>query len=296
MLNWFFIIFAAFLILKPLVYNPIISRFDLEKARKLILAYGQNPASYLALENDKKYFFGSSVEGVAAFTVVDNVAVCCGDIICDQKDSLLFISEFMSFCRRNGWDITLINVTDKFLPLYKEAGFGFVKYGEDAMFELANYNLQGGKVAKVRAAINHASNIGITVREYKPNEKKDFKLEHEINEVSNLWLASKKGPELAFMLGNVNLSNPMDRRYFIAADSNDKLMGFVIFYPFNSGEGYMADVTRRLPDAPQGVLEKNHLLGIYADEERRGQVGQHGAFPSCKCQGGGRVGICRDCL
>ncbi len=34
------------------------------------------------------------------------------------------------------------------------------------------------------------------------------------------------------------------------------MLGFVVFIPFEGGSGYLADVTRRIPGAPQGVIEK----------------------------------------
>ncbi len=256
LLNWFFIISAVLFLLKPLVYNPIISRLDHERVRKLVLAFGQNPASYLALENDKKYYFGVSCEGVVAFSVVSNVAVCCGDLICGDGDAILLLSEFMTFCRQNAWDIVMLNVTDRFLNLYKKAGFACVKYGEDALFELGKYSLAGGRAAKVRAAINHATKEGIEVEEYCPLDSRDTKIEQEIEQISRLWLASKKNPEMAFMLGGIGLNNPMDRRYFIARQSGGRILGFVVFLPYDCARGYIAEVTRRRPDAPQGVLEK----------------------------------------
>ncbi|SHI00945.1 DUF2156 domain-containing protein [Clostridium grantii] len=255
-LNWVFIISALLLVLKPIVYNPIISSKDRKKVLELVNNYGQNPMSYLAIEKDKKYFFGNLSEGVIAYGLVKDVMVCCGDMICAEEEAPLFIKEFMSFCKRNKYSVIFINVTDKFLSLYNDLGFQSVKYGEDATFKLSEYNLAGGKIAKVRAAINHANKAGILVSEYKPLEHKDMKIENEINEVSNEWLKSKKSGELSFMLGGVGLEEPLGRRYFFAKDANDKILGFVVFVPYDANKGYLADITRRRNDAPQGVLEK----------------------------------------
>lgn len=75
-INSVFLIFALILILKPLVYEPIISNHDKEKVRKLLNTYGQNPISYVDIENDKKYFFGSESQGFIAYITVEGVAVC----------------------------------------------------------------------------------------------------------------------------------------------------------------------------------------------------------------------------
>lgn len=254
--NWGFVVFSLFYILKPVVYDPIIKTKDREKVARLVSIYGENPMSYLAMESDKKYFFGKSVDGVIAFSVVNDVATVCGDMICSDESGGIFLSEFMEFCRENHYSILFLNTTDRFMGIYKLMGFGSTKYGEDACFLLSEYNLAGGSVAKVRAAINHANKNGITVSEYKPNLNRDKEIEKEIQEVSDEWLQQKKGGELSFMMGSIGFDNPMDRRYFVARNANGKMLGFVVFNPYDSKKAYLAEVTRRRKDAPQGVMEK----------------------------------------
>lgn len=255
-INWICIIFSFMLILKPLVIKRSWTKNDKEKIRRLVLSYGQNPMSYLALEDDKKYFFGIKVEGVAPYTIASNVFVCCGDMICKKEDSETFLKEIMEFCNQNNYSIMFLNVTDYLLDIYAKAGFGVVKYGEDACFKLDEYKLAGGKIAKVRAAINRANKDGLTVREYKPTEKYDSELEKELKEISDEWLEGKNMSEMHFMLGGLGLDNPMDRRYFYAKDVNDKSVGFVVFTPFLQKNAYLADVTRYRKGAPVGTLEK----------------------------------------
>lgn len=255
-MNWICIFASLLLLMKPLVYDYIHDKQDKVKARKIVLEHGQNPMSYLSLENDKRYFFSKNVDGVCSYTIVGKVLVGCGDIICHKNDGFDFLTELLTFARQNGWDILLLNITDCFLDLYKTAQFGVVKYGEDACFELSEYNLAGGKVAKVRAAINHANKAGIIVQEYQPLKQRSPEIEKEIQEISEAWLKSKTMSEMTFMLGGAGLDNPLDRRYFYARDELGEMLGFVVFLPYLSGKGYLADVTRRKSNAPQGVLEK----------------------------------------
>ena len=253
LLNWTSMAAALFFVLKPLVYQPIHDNLSREKARKLLLEYGINPISYLAVEKDKRYFFGSIVEGMIAYTVAGSVAVCAGDPVCRSKDTALLVSEFLQFCRQNHHDICFMQVTPDILPYLYDLGFGSVKYGEEAMINLASYEISGGKGAKLRNAIHHAANLGIRVEEYRPLESRDRGIEEQIQTVSQNWLSFKKSGELAFMLGTVSLDSPMDRRYFLALSPNGQVLGFVVFVPFVGG--YMADVTRRKNDAPIGIME-----------------------------------------
>ena len=255
-INWSGIIAAFFLILKPLIYQPIVTALDKEKVEKLLREYGDNPNSYIFIEDDKKYYFGKNIEGVIAYVATAGVAVCAGDPVCSDENMPFLITEFMTFCKQNDLDICFCQTLEKHIPLYTQLGFGNTKYGEEAMFELQTYNLAGGKAAKIRNAINHASALGVTVSEYKPLEKRDKLIEQQMNDVSKEWLENKKSSELSFMIGTISLDNPMDRRYFIAFDNENKLLGFIVFSPFVGGKGYLADISRRKINAPIGTMEK----------------------------------------
>lgn len=274
--HWACILTALFYVLKPVIYQPIIHKRDRKKVYELVRDYGQNPMSYLALEDDKKYFFGKSVAGVIAFAVVNDVAVVCGDMICSDEAAPVFLAEFSEFCRENRYAILFLNVTDKYADLYRLMDFQTTKYGEDACFLLSEYNLAGGRVAKVRAAINHANRVGITVEEYRPALTRDEKIEREMQEISDLWLKSKKCGELSFMLGGMGLENPLERRFFVARDANQMILGFVVFVPYENQKAYLADVTRRRIDAPQGVIEKliyDGFMALKADGVLWGNMG-----------------------
>ncbi|WFD09374.1 bifunctional lysylphosphatidylglycerol flippase/synthetase MprF [Tepidibacter hydrothermalis] len=236
--------------------QEIVSSEDRAKVRGYLKKYGYNSISYLALEKDKKYFFSENIEGAVAYVISSGVAVCSGDPICNENDAVHLLSEFMSYCKEKELRICFCQISGRFINEFTKLGFGFIKYGEEAMFDLETYTTSGKKAAKIRQAINKANRLGIEVFEYKPLENKDINIEKEILEVSNEWLSIKKSGELSFMLGSISLDKPMDRRYFIAVDSDKKMLGFVVFVPFSGGKGYYADVTRRRIDAPIGVMEK----------------------------------------
>ena len=62
---------------------------------------------------------------------------------------------------------------------------------------------------------------------------------------------------LALKALSLALENPLGRRYFYSRDASGKMLAFVIFVPYAEGEesGYMADVTRRRVQVPNGSME-----------------------------------------
>jgi len=241
--------------------------------------YGQNPTSYLVLENDKTLFFGKDVNGVIAYGIIGGVVVVLGDPVCAAEDFACLLSEFKAFCLEYSYQCVFMGTTETFLDVYTMLGYGHVKCGEEARFELNDYQLAGGKMAKLRAMINHANKAGLTTFEYKPNEQRDAALEKDIDSVSEQWMQGKKGSELGFSMGGVGLAEPMGKRYFYAKDEQGRVVAFNVFMPFAGMNGYMADVTRRVPDAPGGVTEKLIYDGFMIFKDEGAKWGSMGLAP-----------------
>lgn len=220
-----------------------------------VVQYGQNPISYLTLEDDKEIFYGEKVEGLCGYKIVNDVFVICGDMICRKEDGEIFLQEILEYAKRENLDIVFLNVTDFFAEEYKNNGLKSIKCGEDACFLLEEYNLKGKKAAKARASINHANKAGVEVFEYKPLVKKDEKIEEEMKEITEGWLKGKGGILLEFSVGSLSLEKPGSRRYFYAL-GKDGMEGFVVFTPYDNKKGYLADITRRKAEGVYGVVEK----------------------------------------
>jgi len=255
--------------------NTSLSAGKKSLARELVLKYGQNSSSYLALEDDKILFFGKNIDGIVAYGVVGNVVTVCGDPICAPDDFVQFLAEFKAFCTECSYECIFLGTSEVFLKEYEMLGYSHVKAGEEARFKLDEYQLAGGKMAKMRALINHA-NKEVTTREYKPTVEKNEEIEKGINNVSEEWLEGKKSGQLGFSVGGTGLGDPMDRRYFYAVDAEEKIVGFNVFLPYDNKNGYLADVTRRIPHAPGGVTEKLIYDGFMVFKEEGAQWGNMG--------------------
>lgn len=254
--SWSCIIVGLILLLTPYISKRTQNKGGMEKARQLVKKYGQNCNSYLVLEKDKSLFWGKSVEGVIAYGVVKDTLVVLGDPVCAPEDFLGFLAEIKNFCEKNAYSLLFLNTTGMYLEQYKKLGLGATKCGVEPRFYLPEYSLAGGKAAKVRLNINHATKAGISIKEYDPRKSRNTALEKAITEVSQEWFAMKKSGELVFTMGAIGFDNPMDRRYFYAVNPENEVEGFIVFVPFHGMSGYMADVTRHRKNATRGVMEK----------------------------------------
>jgi len=258
-----------------------IHAIKITRARDLVLKYGQNSVSYLTLEDDKRLFFGVNVEGVIAYGRVGHVITVCGDPICAPEDFYLLLNEFSIFCESHYYQCVFLNTTAAFIKEYEALGFNHIKAGDEAMFDLDDYKLSGGKMQKMRANVNHANKAGLVTHEYKPNEGRNLDIEKGIKAVSEVWLSDKKSGELGFTVGGVGLQEPLDRRYFYVKNEEGKIVAFNVFLPFMEpdGKGYLADVTRRSHDAPGGATEKIMFDAFMTFHEEGAKWGSMGLSP-----------------
>ena len=254
--TWGCLLVCLALLFTPFIYKPQKTKADKEHARDLIKKYGQNPSAYLTLEEDKLYYFGKTIDGIVAYGIVGDTVVINGDPICADNDFTLLLSEFKNHCMINAYSMIFLSTTEKYIDKYKRLGFGAVKCGEEARIQLQDWSLKGGKIAKVRASINHAEKAGITVTEYKAIKEKNLTIEKEMELISQEWLSMKNSGELTFTLGKIGLDNPLDKRYFYARNGEGEMVGFIVLTPFASMHGYYTDITRRRKNIPGGVMEK----------------------------------------
>lgn len=276
-LYWVSLIAALLFILQPLVYQPIVSARDRARVRALLLKFAYNSLSYVDVEPDKRYFFGETVEGFIAYVLEADTAVCVGDPICREEDCAVMLMEFRQFCRRNNLAICFCQASEDWLPIYKNMGFGAAKCGEEALFDLAAYRIDGPKTSKIRRDVRSAARKGITVEEYKPQDARDARIEKEIHAVSEEWLSLKKSGEMSFLLGSIGLEDPLDRRYFVARNADGEICAFIVFLPFVNG--YYADVTRRRKNTPAGVMESITLKAFEAFRKEGVRWGSMGVAP-----------------
>lgn len=228
---------------------------DWLRVRSLLRTYAFNSLAYLSLEDDKQWFFSKKVEGVASYAVSGHTMVVCGDPVCRPEDLPIFISEILEYAENTHRHLIFLFALEDYLAAYREAGLGIYKSGEEAVFSVPSWSMSGGKCAKVRSNYHTAVHHGLTVREYRPYEKRDPEIEREMKEISAQWFDEKHTSRLQFAVGTMMLDRDCDKRYFYAVDKTGVIQGFHVLNPYRSGKGWIIDIMRRRDGCPHGVME-----------------------------------------
>jgi phosphatidylglycerol lysyltransferase len=214
--------------------------------------FGAHTASYVLLEGDKRYLTRPGVDGFIAWETRMGCPVIAGDPVCDARDApaLLHALRRRAFPR----PVFAYAASPSMGEAYRAAGFGSVHVGAEPVFDPRGFSLAGGARATVRAAVNHASKAGLTVREHDPVDGPDVRDNAQLEAISREWLSGKGEDELGFLLGRPALDRRTRKRYFVAR-SRERIEGFLVCEPVLARNGWYLDVTRRRGDAVRGTME-----------------------------------------
>lgn len=277
---WLQLIFALIVFL-AIALKPIFEKSyntNIEDVKSFIIENGKNPLSYLILEEDKNIFYSERVRGLVGYKIVNGVFVILGDIVVEEGGENIFIEELLEFCKYQKLEILFLNSTGEYKKELLSLGLHQAKYGEDCIFTLDEYDLKGKRAQKIRTAINKSKKLGVEVHEYKIEEGRDEFIENSFREITDAWIKNKGSMMMEFTVGSMNLEAPENRRYFYSI-LDGVIIAFVVFVPYDNRKGYIADITRRREEAPQGAIESIIYDGFMTLKEEGAEEGNMGLCP-----------------
>ncbi len=220
---------------------------------ELLKKYGYHSQSYNILRSDKSYFYSSSgIEGVIAYVVKANVAMAAADPVCDPSNINSFVTEFRMFCKERKLLCCFQTITERCKDILEEMGFGMIKIGEEPIFDLEQFSLDGSKFRSLRKNINQAKKQGLSIVEYHPLLERQPEWEKDMEELSAIWKKFKGSGEFSFLIGEPAIDNPKDRKYFLALLDN-RVEAFVVCTPVYTRNGIYFDVMRRQEKTLNGL-------------------------------------------
>lgn len=193
------IVFSLYSLLRPVLYRRTVVAAEMEKARSILQQFGRSSLAHLTLLTDKYYYFSHSTKSFVAYTLIGNVAVVLGDPVGPEEDATHLVGDFKNMCEKNDWHPVFYQVLPDYLAVYQAAGFKFLKIGEEAVIELAEFSLEGGKRKNLRQSVNRTLRRGYTTKLLLPPQSDEILA--QLKEVSDQWLKQRQGREKRFSLG-----------------------------------------------------------------------------------------------
>lgn len=223
---------------------------QVDELQSFIKKNGGNHASHLIFLQDKEQFWSKNQNVLIVYKQIFNKLVVLGDPIGDELDIQQAIKEFSQFCKLKKQKPVFYQVNPRYMQYYHDAGYRFVKLGEEAIVKLSQFSLEGKKGAKLRTRINKFSRNGFTFRVINPPHSK--KLLAEIKTVSDSWLGNEK--EKGFSV--VSFREDYVTRFPIAVLYNQE--GNIIAFATLATDyktTLTIDLMRKCDDSPHGTMD-----------------------------------------
>jgi len=248
------LVFAAYIFLKPFVQKPVHTEEEHAQALELVKKYGKSPLDYFKTYFDKSIYLNERTEAFVAYRVARNYGVVLEDPVCENEEALrTAIREFDAFCLRNGLRSVYYRVSAESLPVYLSLKKKKLLIGQEAIVDLANFNLEGKDMKSVRNALRKVEKDGFASRIYEPPLKEG--LLQKLATVSNEWLKINERQEIIFSQGMFDEDYLSETTVLTVENAEEKVVAFANIIPDYAPGEATYDLIRKTADAPNGSLD-----------------------------------------
>jgi lysylphosphatidylglycerol synthetase-like protein (DUF2156 family) len=247
------------------------------RAIDVLARHADHPSAFLALNRETRHFLVPGIDGLIAYRPCGGWLFQLGPAFAPAADRARLLEAFRAFARRERKRICALQLRAEDVALHRAAGFRVNQLGLSYGLDLARFSLAGSRFMQLRNKVKRARRDGVVVEELGPDAPRDAAAWADLEAITRAWLASKgRGKKLLeFMIGELGEPDDRARRVFVAR-KDGRAVGFVSYVPaWGARGGFLHDVSRRLPDAPPGVME---LVNATAIERFREEGAAHLSF------------------
>jgi phosphatidylglycerol lysyltransferase len=224
---------------------------DLDAAGAIIAAQ-TNATPYLVYLRDKALLFDEERRGFIMYAVEGRTWVALGDPVAPPDIRPDLIRLFLE--RSDDFAATPVfyEIRKDSLHLYADFGLTFVKLGEEAVVDLAQFSLDGSRGKPMRHALKHVEHHGASCRIVPAADVPAIM--DELRAVSNDWLEHKAGGEKGFSLGFFR-PDYVERFPVAVVEQGGRVIAFASVWPGPHAVELSVDLMRYDHQAPNGVME-----------------------------------------
>lgn len=264
---------------------PLPNNMENQRCSRAALAiYADHPSAYLAMNQATRHFTTAAVDGFIAYRAWGNYLYQFGNVYAAPADQATLLADFCSFARRQRKQLCAVQLRRQDIELYRQCGFRLNQLGVSYTLDLAQFTLLGSKFSNLRNKVRRAKRAGVQVVEVGEERPFTVALQEQIEALSTAWLRDKgRGKKmLDFMVGELEMDSDSPQRIFLAMQE-ERLLGFIRYVPsYGRLPGWLHDLTRRVPEAPPGVME---LINVTAFERFKAEGVRYLHFGFTPCVG-----------
>ena len=227
--------------------------------------FSDNPSAFFAFNKHNEYFTSPGIAGVIVYRRSGRTRVQFGGPFAPQADRERLLAAFVADCAAARHKIVAIQLQRDDADLYTDNGFVVNQVGASYAIDLTRFSLRGKQFVRLRNKLSRAQRAGLEVTEVDFEQWSD-----QIETIDRSWLKSKGShvKELEFLVGELGGPAQHKRRLFLGTIAGEPV-GYISYSPaYGSRPGWLHDLSRRIVDAPPGVMEtiNSHAISQFTSE------------------------------
>jgi lysylphosphatidylglycerol synthetase-like protein (DUF2156 family) len=243
---------------------PLIEDLALPSRRERVARFADHPSGYLAMNREMRHFTSEGIEGFIAYVPFGGALFQLGGVFATAHDQPRLLAQFRALAKRMGKHICAIQLRPEDLALYQQSGFCINQFGASYTLDLTKFRTSGTRFMKMRNKIARARKSGLTVQELGVDAPRDEAAWEALRSITATWLRTKgrHAKLLEFLVGDLGGPGDRERRVFVATREG-KTVAFIAYVPsYGRYAGLIHDLSRRVEDAPPGVMELINITAI----------------------------------
>lgn len=223
----------------------------LQQASQIVQAHSRAAAGLVAL-GDKQILFSQAGDAFLMYARRGRRFVVLFDPVGPRCAWPELVMTLLRQAKASGCRVAFYQVSADFLPVAADAGLRLFKLGDQAIVDLARFDLKGGDWLKLRRSINRAERDGLEFSVIAPEAVPAIL--DELGYVSDVWLAHHQAGEKGFSLGTF-------QRAYVAAHPvavirlNGRIAAFANILTTEDREEAFIDLMRHLPGTHRGMMD-----------------------------------------
>ncbi|MEU9097457.1 bifunctional lysylphosphatidylglycerol synthetase/lysine--tRNA ligase LysX [Streptomyces sp. NPDC048361] len=224
------------------------------RIRALLGAYGrQDSLGYFATRRDKAVVFSPNGKAAVTYRVETGVALASGDPVGDAGAWGPAIDAWLDIARQYAWAPAVMGASEEGATAYARHGLGAIQLGDEAILNVAKFDLDGRDMRVTRQAVRRVERTGATTRIRRHSALSDEEMQRIVDR-ADAWRDTET--ERGFSMALDRLGDPADGDCLLveAFDADGELIALLSFVPWGP-DGISLDLMRRDRSAPNGVME-----------------------------------------
>lgn len=231
---------------------------------KAVVTNASNPQAWLALLRDKHILWNTARTAFVMYGVSGKQWVVMGEPVGPAREAEALCWKLKEMASLSNARLSFYQVGPKLLPLMIDLGLRPFKIGEEALIDVAAFDLAGKKGYGFRQTLKRFEGLGAEFEVIAPEAIDDYML--QLKAVSDSWLSAKNAKEKRYSLGCFR-PDYMRLTPVAVVRIDGRIMAFANLWPTQDRTLLALDLMRYDPASPASIMEYLFLrLITYARE------------------------------